>query len=97
MVNIISNTLPCELHVPAYEYCNPCTKLAKRLERGHPVINPLDAACKAHDVAYSKNRKNVKVRNAAETLADKESQRLFPKDSVLGKKSSCIMHNLRHE
>lgn len=51
LVDSILTKLPVELHIPGYQYCGPGTKLQKRLTRGDPGINPLDAACKEHDIA----------------------------------------------
>ena len=59
LVNKVINSLPFELHFPGYQYCGPGTKLAKRLARGDPGINSLDAAGKDHDIAYSRNREDV--------------------------------------
>lgn len=60
------NNLLLELHLPGYQYCGPGTKLAKRITRGDPGINPLDAACKEHDIANSENRENIEARNSAD-------------------------------
>ena len=82
LVNSIINKLAFELHLPGYQYCGPGTKLAKRLNRGDPGKNPLDAASKEHDIAYSKDRENIEERNTADrTLADKAWQRVFSADS----------------
>lgn len=54
LLNSTINKLPFELHLPGYNYCGPGTKLEKRLQRGDRGINPLDEACKSHDIAYSK-------------------------------------------
>lgn len=55
LINNMINNLPFELHLPGYNYCGPGTKLQKRLNRGDIGINPLDEACKSHDIAYSQN------------------------------------------
>lgn len=55
IVNSLINNLPFELHLPSYNYCGPGTKLNKRLARGDRGINPLDEACKSHDIAYALN------------------------------------------
>lgn len=90
LVNTILNKLPFELHLPGYQYCGPGTKLAKRLKRGDPGINPLDVACKEHDIAYSQNRENVEERNVADkTLANKAWTRVFAKDASLGEKAAA--------
>ena len=87
LLNKFINRLPVELHLPGYQYCGPGTKLAKRIARGDPGINPLDAACKEHDIAYSQNRENVEARNAADrVLAEKAWQRVWSKDAGLDEK-----------
>lgn len=53
-LNTLINKLPFELHLPGYNYCGPGTKLEERLQRGDVGINPLDEACKNHDIASSK-------------------------------------------
>uniref|UniRef100_A0A6V7KM53 Phospholipase A2-like domain-containing protein n=1 Tax=Bracon brevicornis TaxID=1563983 RepID=A0A6V7KM53_9HYME len=89
-VNSIINKLPVELHIPGYQYCGPGTKLAKRLARGDSGINPLDAACKEHDIAYSQNRENLEARHAADLiLAEKAQNRISAKDSSLGEKAAA--------
>jgi hypothetical protein len=88
LINKIINHLPVELHVPGYQYCGPGTKLAKRLARGDSGINPLDAACKEHDIAYSKNPENIAARNAADkVLAERAWNRVLAKDASIGEKA----------
>jgi hypothetical protein len=90
VLNTLINKLPFELHIPGYQYCGPGTKLAKRIARGDPGINPLDAACKEHDIAYSQNRENIAARNAADkVLAEKAWQRVKSKDARFGEKASA--------
>lgn len=55
LINKLINNLPFELHLPGYNYCGPGTKLYKRLSRNDKGINPLDEACKLHDIAYAQN------------------------------------------
>ena len=56
LVNSLINNLPFELHIPGgYRFCEPGTKLQKRLDRGDVGINQLDEACKEHDISYSKS------------------------------------------
>jgi hypothetical protein len=86
LLNTIINKLPFELHIPGYQYCGPGTKLNKRLARGDPGINPLDRACKEHDIAYS-NSKDTTVRNQADLqLAEKAWQRVKATDSKPGER-----------
>lgn len=65
LVNTLINRLPFELHLPGYNYCGPGTKLDKRLNRGDVGINPLDEACKSHDIAYAQN-KSLETRHRAD-------------------------------
>lgn len=73
LVNTLINRLPFELHLPGYNYCGPGTKLEKRLKRGDVGVNPLDEACKLHDIAYAQNtslenrhRADLELTSAAE-------------------------------
>lgn len=66
------------------------TKLEKRLARGDPGINKLDAACKLHDIEYSKHSDSQ-----SRSLADKELQsralsRVFAKDSSMGERATAL-------
>jgi len=90
LVNDFINTLPFELHLPGYNYCGPGTKLAARLARGDNPINPHDSACQEHDIAYSKNRDNISLRNAADkVLANKAWERVSAKDASFGEKAAA--------
>lgn len=90
-VNDLINKLPVELHIPGYQYCGPGTKLSERLARGDPGINPLDAACKEHDIAYSKNRENLAARHAADkVLTEKALKRVSAGNASIGEKASAL-------
>lgn len=68
----------------------PGTKLRERLARGDTGINPLDSACKEHDIAYSQN-KDLEARHAADrVLQEKAWQRVKAKDSGLGEKAAAL-------
>ncbi|KAK9751734.1 Phospholipase A2-like domain [Popillia japonica] len=67
LVNSLINKLPIELHLSGYQYCGPSTKLEKRLQRGDRGINPLDQACKEHDIAYSQSS-DLKYRHDADRI-----------------------------
>lgn len=91
LVNSLINNLPVELHLPGYQYCGPGTNLTKRLARGDPGINPLDAACKEHDIAYSKNREDISARNAADkVLAEEAWKRVSANDAKVGEKAAAL-------
>jgi len=67
LLNRAVNALPFELHIPGYQFCGPGTRLAKGLARGDAGINPLDAACRDHDIAYSHSN-DLTDRHAADNI-----------------------------
>lgn len=90
-VNALINKLPFEFHFPGYHYCGPGTKLEKRLAQGDPGINPLDAACKEHDIAYSKYHEDLRARHRADReLAERAWKRVQSKDSSLSEKATAF-------
>lgn len=90
LLNTIINKLPVELHIPGYNYCGPGTKLAKRLQRGDIGINPLDEACRQHDIIYSKFQ-DVERRNQADReLAKAAFKRVKAPDSGFGEKLAAL-------
>uniref|UniRef100_A0ABD2XRL4 Phospholipase A2-like domain-containing protein n=1 Tax=Trichogramma kaykai TaxID=54128 RepID=A0ABD2XRL4_9HYME len=85
----VIDNLPIELHLKNFNFCGPGTKLKKRLARGDKGINPLDSACKEHDIAYS--QKNYAIRGSADnTLADKALERVRARDSTIGEKIAAL-------
>ena len=89
VINSLINKLPFELHVPGYQYCGPGTKLDKRLARGDSGINPLDAACKQHDIAYSQH-KNLSGRHRADKQLEEAAwHRVKSKDASFGEKAAA--------
>ena len=68
LLNKVINSLPVELRIPVYQYCDPGTKLTKQSTRGDPGINPFDKACKEYDISYSQNRDNILARNTADRV-----------------------------
>lgn len=90
LMNNIINRLPIELHIPGYRYCGPGTKLRKRLARGDPGINPLDEACKRHDIAYSESPDDLSKRHEADRiLADAAWERAKSNDAGFGEKAAA--------
>lgn len=83
------NALPFELHIPGYQFCGPGTRLAKRLARGDRGVNPLDAACRQHDIAYSRNKELAERHVADQVLADRARERITAKDSRLGERAAA--------
>lgn len=90
LLDKIVNKLPIELHVPGYQYCGPGTKLAKRLARGDPGINPLDQACKIHDIAYDKYSKGPERYKADQLLAKKAWERVKARDSSIQERATAL-------
>ena len=81
LVNFLINSLPVEAHVPGYKYCGPGTKLKKRLDRGDKGINPLDAACRDHDIVYASSKNLDDRHKADEELENRAWERFKAKDS----------------
>jgi len=72
LLNTVINRLPFEVHVPGYQFCGPGTNLKKRLSRGDTGINPLDSACRTHDIAYA-STKNLDIRHKADKLLEDQA------------------------
>lgn len=90
LIDRIIDKIPFELHVPSYQYCGPGTHLKKRLERGDPGINPLDAACKIHDIAYNEYRDSNERSKADKVLQKAAFKRVFAKDSSLSERAVAL-------
>lgn len=89
IVNSLINKLPFELHLPGYQYCGPGTKLQKRLNRGDAGINPLDAQCRLHDIAY-RDSKNLADRHRADhILQERAWERFNSQDASAGEKAAA--------
>lgn len=89
-MNTLINKLPFELHLPGgYQFCGPGTHLAKRIARGDQGINPLDAACKIHDIAYAQNT-NLDSRHKADAaLEQKAWERFGSNDASAGEQRAA--------
>lgn len=71
-----------------YKYCGPGTKLTKRLGKKDPGINPLDAACKNHDIAYKRHPTNLNARHQANNQLEQAACEIFKtKDASVGEKA----------
>lgn len=90
LIDRVIDKIPFELHVPTYQYCGPGTHLEKRLKRGDPGINPLDAACKIHDIAYNKHKDSNDRSIADQILQNEALKRVFAKDSTFGEKTVAL-------
>lgn len=96
LMNDIINKLPFELHAPrnwqwdTYSYCGPGTKLDQRLARGDKGINPLDAACKQHDIWY-RDHKNTEDRwEADKVLQNAAWDRVTSADADLNERAVAL-------
>jgi len=63
-----------ELHITGYRFCGPGTYLEKRLARGDPGINSLDAACREHEIAYSRSNNLTERCVVNRILAEKNAK-----------------------
>lgn len=90
LIDKFITNLPFELHIPNYNYCGPSTKLDERLKRGDRGVNPLDEACKEHDIYYS-NHNKVKDRHIADSLLVKRAlNRVTASNSSLGERITAL-------
>lgn len=83
------NALPYELHIPGYQFCGPGTRLARRIARGDRGVNPLDAACREHDIAYSRNKALADRHVADRLLAERARERITARDSTFGERAAA--------
>lgn len=90
LLNSIINKIPVEMHIPGYQYCGPGTNLKKRLARGDPGINPLDAACKQHDIMYDKYNSGKERYEADKMLASKAWERVKARNASLSERSAAL-------
>ncbi|KYN14637.1 hypothetical protein ALC57_13144 [Trachymyrmex cornetzi] len=89
LLNRAINALPFKLHIPGYQFCGPGTRLTKRLVRGDAGINPLDAACRDHDIAYSQSNHLTDRHAADKVLADKALGRVVARDLALNERAAA--------
>lgn len=87
-LNKAIDLLPVELHLPNFSYCGPGTYLKQRLARGEKGINPLDSACKDHDIAYSNFSDSKRRAEADRVLEEKAWQRFKAPDSSIAEKAA---------
>lgn len=90
LLNYMINKVPIELHIPGYQYCGPGTKLQKRLARGDPGINPLDVACKEHDIAYEANKNGPERTKADRALSAAAWKRVVSRDASVGERTAAL-------
>jgi len=88
LLNRAINALPFELHIFGYQFCGPETHLEKRLIRGQG-INPLDAAYREHDIAYSHSNDLTERHMADKIPAEKARKRIIARNSTLGKRAAA--------
>lgn len=89
-IDRVIDKLPFEVHVPGYQYCGPGTHLKKRLNRGDSGINPLDTACKTHDIAYEQNKDSTERGKADKILQKEAFKRVLSKDASLGERATAL-------
>lgn len=91
LVNKLIDKLPVELHLPFYQYCGPGTRLEERLARGDRGINPLDRACREHDISYSQS-KELHSRHLADRQLQKEAwKRVKASDASIGERAAALL------
>jgi len=85
LLNRAINALPFELHIPGYQFCGPGTHLEKRLARGDRGINSLDAACREHDIAYSRSN-DLAERHVADNISSRKRGNVLPREIRLSER-----------
>jgi len=88
LLNSVINALSFELHISGYQFCSPGTRLSERLARGDQGINSLDAACREHDIAYSRSNDLTERHVADRILAEKARRCIVTRDSILGERAA---------
>ena len=88
-VNKVLKYLPCEFHVPGYQYCGPGTDLYGRLARGDSGINALDRACKRHDIAYIYNTTPEQIKKVDDYFLNEVNERITAEDSTWGERNAA--------
>lgn len=96
LLNKVINKLPFEAHLKlpfeqTYSYCGPGTRLQERLARGIKGINPLDEACKQHDIAYSQHDDLNKRHEADKILAKRAVERVKESPSIKEKLAALLV------
>lgn len=89
-IDSLIDKIPVELHIPGYQYCGPGTNLKKRLARGDPGINQLDAACKQHDISYNTHKDSNMRARADEVLQNEALNRAIAQDSSFGERANAL-------
>lgn len=94
ILDTLIDLLPFEMHVPGYRFCGPGTNLSKRVKQRDVGINPLDEACRQHDIAY--NDKNTNRREADRRLAEQAFARMLggetpPDERTVAMMTACCM------
>lgn len=90
LVNYLINKLDKkELHLPGYSWCGPGTDVEKRLAKGDQGINPLDRACKDHDLFYTRHQDTQSRHIADRRLADAAWERVKAKDANWKEKAAA--------
>lgn len=89
ITNRAIDSLPFEAHLKGYNFCGPGTRLQERLARGDKGINPLDEACKLHDIAYATYKDSDRRRIADKELAERAWARVKSTDAKFGEKAAA--------
>jgi Phospholipase A2-like domain len=83
--------IPAELHIPGYNFCGPNTKLKERLALGQKGINPLDEACREHDISYSQTENQEEITDADKLLANRAWTRFEDSSTPTGEKLAAML------
>lgn len=59
------------------------------MARGEVGINPLDAACREHDIAYSQHKDLANRHKADKILAQRAKQRISAQNATIGERAAA--------
>jgi len=89
LLNRAIDALFFELLISEYQFCGPGTHLEKRFVRSDQGINPLETACREHDIAYSHSNDLAERHVADKILAEKAQKRIIARNSTLGERAAA--------
>lgn len=89
-MSIIQRYLSIFNYLEGYQFCGPGTDLKTRLARQDKGINPLDEACKLHDIAYNLNKDLTNRHIADKILQQSAWGRVKSKDASFGERAAAL-------
>lgn len=89
ILNSLINALPFGLELPGFTFCGPGTKIDQL--RNVPGKNPLDEACKKHDLLYEATNKMEKRHEADRELIERAWERFKSSDASFSERAAALL------